>query len=54
MQTVIYVGGKKWIVDEGLLLNFLYSNAVMDQQKEIVKEINNEKSPFVILNEKTN
>lgn len=56
MQITINAGGKQWMVDENILLNWLYSNAVQaGQQKTVVREVIDEKeSGRVLLNESPN
>jgi hypothetical protein len=53
MQITIHVGGRGWVVDENLLLNWLAQNAVQPvHQQRVVREIiNNEDTGRVLLNE---
>jgi hypothetical protein len=53
MQITINVGGRGWVVDENLLLNWLAQNAIQPiHQQRVVREIiNNEDTGRVLLNE---
>lgn len=52
----VYCGGRSWIVDEGLLLNWLAQNAVQEgAPKTVVREVvDGNETGRVLLNEGAN
>jgi hypothetical protein len=55
MQTTVHAGGRVWIVDENLLINWLAQNAVQPSNKrvvrEVVKDIDDDNLGRMLLNE---
>ncbi len=56
MQTTVQAGGRVWIVDENLLINWLVQNAVQPSTssrvvREVVKDIDDDRLGRVLLNE---
>lgn len=55
MQTTVQAGGRVWIVDENLLINWLAQNAVQPSNKrvvrEVVKDIDDDNLGRMLLNE---
>ena len=54
MQTTVYAGGRSWIVDENMLVNWLSQNAIRpDEPKKVVREVVNDNNNLTLLNEQT-
>ncbi len=56
MQTTVQAGGRTWIVDENLLINWLVQNAVQPSTpsrvvREVVKDIDDDRLGRMLLNE---
>jgi hypothetical protein len=56
MQTTIHAGGRTWIVEENLLINWLVQNAVQPTQttrvvREVVKDTDDDRLGRMLLNE---
>jgi len=56
MQTTVQAGGRTWLVDENLLINWLVQNAVQPSTpsrvvREVVKDIDDDRLGRMLLNE---